>query len=76
MGEVKIEGGRSVKWKYLTVSSFLPKVQCSSGEDQEIPSHPWGLESTSLVGREWSSQPLLSLVGIFSFQAKVLKRGR
>lgn len=29
-----------------------------------------GLESTSLVGREWSSQPLLSLVGIPRFQAE------
>lgn len=31
-----------MKGKSLTVSSFLPKVQCSSGEDQSIPSHPWG----------------------------------
>lgn len=38
-----------MKGKSLTVSSFLPKVQCSSGEDQSIPSHPWGRSIHSFV---------------------------
>ena len=54
--------------------SLLKLRPVPSGEDRFIPlfrEDPFlGLESTSLVGREWSSQPLLSLVGIPRFQAE------